>query len=575
MVIDEFAALAAELPGFLSSLVGVAQRGRSLGIHLVLATQRPSGVVDDDIRANTNLRLALRLQHPADARDVVGDPAPAAFPRGTPGRAMLRLGPDETVVFQAARSSGPVPPRRDDRLRVIGGPDAADAGDVSELDVLVRAIRHAAALSDVEPPHRPWLPELPPRVDPAGGDGLALAPGDVGIVDDPAEQCRRPLRWRPEDGHLALLGGRGSGTTTALRPVVAAMARERPPARLHVYVIDAGGDHRLDDLGRLPHCGAVVRPHERERLGRLLRRLVGELETRRRTGDTGDRPHVVLAIDGVPALRGALDGPTGAEQLELLTRIVGEGAGLGIACVLTAERPGLVPPSMLAACSERWVFRLDDPAEGALGGVPAAAVPRTGPGRIVVASSGLEAQLATIDPGDAPVAAPAGGPDPVGTLPVDVDAADLPPGRRRPDGETELVVGVDFLSLAPATLIVPDGEHVLVAGPPRSGRTTALIRLAESWRQAHPDGAVYAVAPRRRPPPRRLGGGGRGRSSRRSRRRVGGRATVPRRRRRRRAGRRRRRRPGRPGRRAGAPGCWSSPPAVPTRCAPSTATGPA
>ena len=216
VVIDEFAALAAELPAFLSSLVGVAQRGRSLGIHLVLATQRPSGVVDDDIRANTNLRLALRLQHLADARDIVGDPAPAAFPRGTPGRAMLRLGPDETVVFQAARSSGPVPPRRDDRLRVIGGPEAAEAGEVSELDVLVGAIRHAAALSDVAPPHRPWLPELPPRIDPAGGDGLALGPGDVGIVDDPAEQCRRSLRWRPEDGHLALLGGRGAGTTTAL-----------------------------------------------------------------------------------------------------------------------------------------------------------------------------------------------------------------------------------------------------------------------------------------------------------------------------------------------------------------------
>jgi S-DNA-T family DNA segregation ATPase FtsK/SpoIIIE len=500
VVIDEFAALAAELPGFLSSLVGVAQRGRSLGIHLVLATQRPAGVVDDDIRANTNLRLALRLQHIADARDVVGDPAPAAFPRGTPGRAMLRLGPDETVVFQAARSSGPVPPRRDHRLRVIGGPEAAETGEVSELDVLVGAIRHAAALSDVAPPHRPWLPELPSRIDPASEDGRALGPGDVGIVDDPAEQCRRALRWRPEDGHLALLGGRGSGITTALTSVVAAMARERPPARLHVYVIDAGGDHRVDALALLPHCGAVVRPYDAERLGRLLRRLVAELDTRRRTGGTGDRPHVVLAIDGMPALRGALDGPPGAEQLELLTRIVVEGAGIGISCILTAERPGLMPPSMLAACGERWVFRLDDPVEGTLGGVPTAAVPRTGPGRIVVASSGLEAQLATIDPGHAPAAPPAGGPDPVGSLPVDVDAADLPPGRRRPDGETELVVGVDFLSLSPARLTVPDGEHLLVAGPPRSGRTTALIRLAASWRQAHPDGAIFAIAARHRAP---------------------------------------------------------------------------
>ncbi len=107
VVIDEFASLAKELPEFLGALVSIAQRGRSLGIHLVLATQRPAGVVTDDIRANTNLRIALRLQDRADAHDVVGDAAPARFPLGSPGRAALRLGPDELVVFQAADSSSP------------------------------------------------------------------------------------------------------------------------------------------------------------------------------------------------------------------------------------------------------------------------------------------------------------------------------------------------------------------------------------------------------------------------------------------------------------------------------------
>jgi S-DNA-T family DNA segregation ATPase FtsK/SpoIIIE len=80
----------------------------------------------------------------------------------------------------------------------------------------------------------------------------------------------------------------------------------------------------------------------------------------------------------------------------------------------------------------------------------------------------------------------------VETLAADVDAAALPPGRRG-DGATELVVGVEFHSLAPATLIVPDGEHVLVAGPPRSGRSTALLQLARSWSEAHPNGLVHAA----------------------------------------------------------------------------------
>jgi S-DNA-T family DNA segregation ATPase FtsK/SpoIIIE len=489
VVIDEFAALAAELPGFVSSLVGVAQRGRSLGIHLVLATQRPSGVVDDEIRANTNLRLALRLQHPADGRDVVGDAAPAEFPRGTPGRAMLRLGPDEAVVFQAARSSGPTPRRSDEGLRVVDSDDDDGIDGVSELDVLVRSIRHAAALSDVEPPHRPWLPPLPERIGPGGGDGVDIGPGDAGVLDDPAEQHRRRLRWAPEDGHLALLGAVGSGTTTALLTVVVALVGERPPQRLHVYVIDARGDHRVDELDRLTHCGGVVRPHEGERLARLLRRLTGELDGRRRMGGRGDGPHVVLAIDGIAALRAALDGR--AEEIELLNRIVAEGPALGIAGVLAAERPGAIPPAILAGCGERWLFRLDDPAEAGLCGVPAAAVPRGGPGRIVVASNRLEGQVAELA---APSAGPpaSGGPPPIGTLSYDVDAAGLPPGRRHGERATELVVGVDFHSLQPATLVVPDGEHVLVAGPPRSGRSTALVRLARSWRDAHPDGTVLA-----------------------------------------------------------------------------------
>jgi S-DNA-T family DNA segregation ATPase FtsK/SpoIIIE len=468
VIIDEFAALAAELPGFVPALVGIAQRGRSLGIHLVLATQRPSGVVDDAIRANTNLRLALRLQDPADGRDVVGDAAPASFPRATPGRAMLRLGPDEAVVFQTARSGAAV--------------------GVSELDVLVRAIRHAAALSDIAPPHRPWLSPLPAPLGPGGCDGVALGPGDAGLLDDPDEQRRLALRWAPEDGHLALLGASGSGTTTTLITLVATLAHERTPERMHVSVVDANGDRRLDDLDRLPHCGGVVRPHDRERLGRVLRRIAGELDERRRAGGCAERPHIVLAVDGVTALRGALDGSP--EELQLLTSIVGEGPGLGIACVLTGDRPGAVPPSMLAACGDRWLFRLDDPAEATLCGVPAKAVPRGGSGRIVVASSRLDGQVARIEPPAG--GAGTGGPVPVVTLAADVDAAALPPGRRG-DGATELVVGVEFHSLAPATLIVPDGEHVLVAGPPRSGRSTALLQLARSWSEAHPNGLVHAA----------------------------------------------------------------------------------
>jgi S-DNA-T family DNA segregation ATPase FtsK/SpoIIIE len=92
IVIDEFASLVRDLPDFVTGLVGIAQRGRSLGIHLILATQRPSGVVSADIRANTDLRIALRVTDAAESADVIEAPDAASISRAAPGRAYVRLG---------------------------------------------------------------------------------------------------------------------------------------------------------------------------------------------------------------------------------------------------------------------------------------------------------------------------------------------------------------------------------------------------------------------------------------------------------------------------------------------------
>jgi DNA segregation ATPase FtsK/SpoIIIE, S-DNA-T family len=108
VVVDEFATLAAELPDFVQALVDVAQRGRSLGIHLVLATQRPAGVLDAKIKANTNLRIALRVQEESDSDDVIGSKIAANIDRRIPGRGIIRLGAGELVDFQTAWSTAPI-----------------------------------------------------------------------------------------------------------------------------------------------------------------------------------------------------------------------------------------------------------------------------------------------------------------------------------------------------------------------------------------------------------------------------------------------------------------------------------
>ncbi|HEX4983579.1 MAG TPA: FtsK/SpoIIIE domain-containing protein, partial [Ilumatobacteraceae bacterium] len=473
VVIDEFAALAVDLPDFIPALVGIAQRGRSLGVHLVLATQRPSGVIDDHIRANTNLRLALRLHDRADAVDVVGDPAPATLPRGVPGRAVMRLGPGDMVEFQVARCTA--------------APHAGEQGR-TELEQLVGEIRRAMAISDIRPPHRPWLPPLPVElfdVDEAGA---------VGVVDEPAFQRRAPLRWDRSRGNLALFGALGSGTTTALRTVVSAAVSIEPPNRLHVYVVDAGGNASLDGLAGA-HATDVIRLHESERVDRLLRRLATDLE-RRCSDSSADRgPDVILAIDGLTALRQSLDHVDRGTSLAELDRVLADGPAVGIATVAVVD-PARGGGSSLARFAQRWVFHLDDPSEAPTLGVASNRVPPAIPGRLVVAASGLEAQVALLEPDPLPGE---DGPDAVDVLPRLVPAHVL----RVPAAGgsiTRLAVGRDFSTLSTAVLNVPIGEHVLVVGPARSGRSSALIRLIEAWREQHPGSTVRTISPARSSP---------------------------------------------------------------------------
>ncbi|MDR0285011.1 MAG: FHA domain-containing protein, partial [Propionibacteriaceae bacterium] len=106
IIVDEFAALAKEIPEFVDGVVDVAQRGRSLGMHLIMATQRPAGVIKDNLRANTNLRIALRMADESDSTDVIGTPLAADFDSRTPGRGAVRTGPGRIALFQAGYAGG-------------------------------------------------------------------------------------------------------------------------------------------------------------------------------------------------------------------------------------------------------------------------------------------------------------------------------------------------------------------------------------------------------------------------------------------------------------------------------------
>ncbi len=495
VVVDEFAAMATELPEFLGSLVSIAQRGRSLGVHMVLATQRPNGVINDDIRANTNLRIALRVQDRADAMDVVGDPIAAGLSRHRPGSAVVRLDATELAVFQTARCTGPV------------GPDALP-GTVTALDELVDRLARATSIRGAAAPRRPWLDPLPTTI-------AAADDGSFGVVDVPETQSRDPLGWNPAaGGHLLIAGSVGSGTTTALTTVATTLAAATRPADLHLYVVDAVGSGRLDPLAGLPHCAGVVGASEPERRSRLLRRLVDEIGARqaglaRPSADGADAPTIVVVIDGLASLRAAFETAAGQSDGERLSTILQEGPRSGVVCVAAVDRPGDVPTAVSAWASARWLFGLSDPQEAAVWGIGARAALGSGrPGRCLSVETGREAQL-FCDPRPLADVVDAiaerhlpgfGRPKSLGSLPTTVTLADLVGNSKSQldvEGSVTLPLGLSISTLDAVAIELHEGEHLLVAGPARSGRSQTLAAIVESWRQTHPVGWVGTVRPRR------------------------------------------------------------------------------
>jgi len=517
VVVDEFAALATELPGFMNALVGIAQRGRSLGVHMLLATQRPNGVIDDKIKANTNLRMALRVQDVADSIDVIGSPDAAAIGRNHPGRALARLGPGDTVSFQTALVTGYSLARQS--VPVLAGPflfaaeqlrlptvETDDTGP-TDLEIIVDATTQLADDLKLPPVRLPWPDPLPEKITLADLPAANAAGAGFALADEPHRQRQVAARWSPAAGNLLLYGLSGSGTTTAMAAIAIATATASDPGRLHIYILDFD-DQLLQPLRDLPHVGAVVAGSDRERQLRLLRRLATELQHRRQSmaegvsGETG-YPTIVTMIDNYGGFADSYGEPGDMAIHNLLARIIADGPGVGMMTIMSSKHPGDVPTRIASTVAARLVFRLADRYDYSGLGVPPVDPP-TEPGRAFESGSGREVQVALPHEGGlaaavAAVAWPSSGSPPwrIDVLPSEVSITEFISRARIASDEWYLPLGIGDSSLIPVGLILRGGDHALIAGPSRSGKTTALTTIATVARAADPDLYIAAIAPLR------------------------------------------------------------------------------
>ncbi|MCT7352113.1 FtsK/SpoIIIE domain-containing protein [Streptomyces sp. 15-116A] len=562
LVIDEFASLVAELPDFIAGLVDIARRGRSLGVHLILATQRPAGVVSADIRANTNLRIALRVTDASESMDVIEAPDSGAIAKSTPGRMYVRSGAQSLVGVQSARIGGRRPAIGQTGPKATLTPlpwhahgrplpkreEAEDDGTmVTDLAVLVDAVRDGARRMGFAEQRSPWLPPLPELVTldelAAYADESVTAtlpdvpPIPYGLIDQPARQSRTPLCLDLVHGeHTMLLGGARSGRSTALRTLAGSLARATSPLDVHLYGIDCGSNALLP-LMRLPHAGAVVTRDEPDRVRRLIERLLAEIARRqqllamegassaaeqRATAAPEDRlPWMVLLLDSWEGFASTFESYNYGQLLESAQRIFREGSAVGLKVVMTADRSGL-SGHVSSAFADRLVLRFADPNDYSTAGLQPREVPKNMPsGRALrITDTGVDETqigLLTADPaGQAQVRAlreiaeetaarhsrlPAGRrPMRVDALPSRITASEalaLDPDFTAPSPLWALI-GVGGDELQPIGIdLEENGPGFVIAGPPKSGRSTLLVAATESLlRSGTP---VVLVAPRRSP----------------------------------------------------------------------------
>ncbi|KPA70500.1 cell division protein FtsK, partial [Streptococcus suis] len=378
LISDEFAELKTNQPDFMKELVSTARIGRSLGIHLILATQKPSGVVDDQIWSNSRFKLALKVADRSDSMEMLKTPDAAEITQV--GRGYLQVGNNEVYeLFQSAWSGADYQPDKDEQgiedhtiyaINDIGqyeilnedlsGLDQAESiKEVpSELQAIVSKLKALTERLSIQALPQPWLPPLPSRlfVEDLRDEAELTWSGVneeleviLGLLDKPSQQAQEPLSINlSQDGHLLMYGAPATGKTTFLQTTVLDLARHYSPSELHIYLMDFGTSG-LVPMGDLPHVADVFLLDQGEKIGKFIRLLEKEINRRKklltehRVGTlsmyrqlTGQvEPRIVIALDSFESMK---DESFEAELLKLLTRISREGQAIGLHLVVTASR---------------------------------------------------------------------------------------------------------------------------------------------------------------------------------------------------------------------------------------------
>lgn len=545
VVVDEFAEMKTEQPEVAKEFVKIARLGRAPGLCLILAMQKPAGIVDGQIEGNTRFRLCLRVASTEDSQAMLKRPD-AAYLSGI-GRAYLQVGANEVFeLFQVAWSGAPydplgllssdplaivkielngqrkilLEPNRDQNLMSI---------DTTQLRAVINHLQSVAKELNIPKLQGLWLPPLPEliflediRISTEGWNNSIWLPTQdwiapiVGLIDDPKQQRQYPLRIHfGKEGHLLVYGAPGYGKTTFIQTLITSLVLSYSPTDVHIYIMDFGG-RLLKQFEVLPHVGAVISADEPERLQRLFRFLLLNLDKRRELfGEVGastlqayrqikneSLPAIVVILDNYGNFRDSYE-----NYENDLIQIIRDGSTLGMHVVITANDTATIRFRLTSNINMAVALQMVETSDyAAIVGRTDNLVPANVPGRgLIRGNPPLEFQTALPVKGDtdaertrnlrkllSDIAMSWNGPKapPIQVMPSIVTLSELldetwSSTARVPSDALAVPLALEFTDLIPIWIDLNMGPNFLIVGPARSGKTsllqTWLVALAEQF----------------------------------------------------------------------------------------------
>ncbi len=378
IISDEFAELKKEQPDFMKELVSTARIGRSLGVHLILATQKPSGVVDDQIWTNSKFKLCLKVQNEADSKEVLHTPDAANITQA--GRAYLQVGNNEIYeLFQSAWSGAMYIPEtekevtQDNRVYLVNslgqgelinqdlrGTVAEQKAKETQLDAVVNHIHRVYESTHAMDIKRPWLPSLSDKIHNPFMKIQNLPKVDlgvsIGVRDIPEEQLQdNYMVDLSKQGNIIYIASSGYGKSVFLANAALNLAVKNTVSNLNLYVLDFG-NNALISLKGLPHMAEYIMLDDEEKFKKFQELMLMEIQLRKKllAQAVAQNFHVYNEISPMPmkAIVVLLDNfdavkEMGYEMESYFTKLSRDGVGLGIYLIMTASRMSAVRTATL------------------------------------------------------------------------------------------------------------------------------------------------------------------------------------------------------------------------------------